>query len=845
MASPATLKCRHKLDSYSLPKQMTSNSLPCRPAAKDDLLFVAVLCFAAGLGAADLGVVAPPVVCAGLATTLAGGGLLLLLKHRRLPCALPLLGAFFLCAGLLYGDPGLEPPRTPCHIARQIHEKQEVSLIGVLARMPTTNGETSTLIVSAKQLIRPAASTPAEGLVRLTMPGPPPDDLMPGDQCIARTTLSPVRPATSPGAFDYRAHLARQGIWIKGWVPAPVFIARILTLQDQDPWQRLRYLPERLRYHLGRFLDQTIEPPNLGVYKAILLGETSEISEAVLENFKATGVMHLLAISGLHMGLLAWCCASAITWLLKRSPRLMLIVQVRKIAALATLLPLTGYALIAGFHTPVIRSLIMVVVFILALVADRQWAVRTNLAIAALLILLVTPEACGAVSFQLSFAAVLSIACAAPYIMSSGQHPAGPDKNQRLLGKIWPWLRAALLVSLAAMAGTLPLMLYHFNRFSPIAPLATLLVEPFLCIWTLLLGLAAGLVLPFSTAAAALLLKAGAWGLVAADLITTKLAALPLASIWLPTPGFWEITWYYLGLASIWFLRNRRLVPWVAATCLLLLSGGPIATMLTASASTGARVSVVDVGDGSAVVMQLPHGRNIVVDCGSRGNDANVGSRLVAPLLWKNRTSRVEQIIVSHPHTDHFNGVDFLLQRFHPKILWVNGTASLDPEYGRLLDLARHLDIEIRVPQSGEVLYTDGATRLQNLAGFHLSGKENQSPNQQSLVLRLEHGQTAFLLPGDIGQAEEEQLVLSGRPLRADVLLAAHHGATSSNSALFLAAVAPSSVIVSGREKDGKNTYGWEKAQPNPITTWRTGRHGTVTFASKDGQAWTARPFLP
>ncbi|PIP43906.1 MAG: hypothetical protein COX17_04425, partial [Deltaproteobacteria bacterium CG23_combo_of_CG06-09_8_20_14_all_60_8] len=107
-----------------------------------------------------------------------------------MPCALPLLGAFFLCAGLLYGDPGLEPPRTPCHIARQIHEKQEVSLIGVLARMPTTNGETSTLIVSAKQLIRPAASTPAEGLVRLTMPGPPPDDLMPGDQCIARTTLS-------------------------------------------------------------------------------------------------------------------------------------------------------------------------------------------------------------------------------------------------------------------------------------------------------------------------------------------------------------------------------------------------------------------------------------------------------------------------------------------------------------------------------------------------------------------------------------------------------------------------------------------------------------------------------
>ncbi len=824
---------------------MTSKKLAYRPAAKDDLLFSAVLCFAAGLGMADFGVAVPPWLCMGMSTALAGSLLIILLKKKRLTAALALLGALFFCAGLLHGEPDLAPPRAHGHIARQILAKQEVSLIGVLTRMPTTNGETSTLIVHAEQLVKPSASMPAEGLVRLTMPGPPPPDLLPGDRVIARATLSPVRPATTPGAFDYRAHLARQSIWIKGWVAAPVFIARIRSQQDQDSWHRLRYLPERLRYRLSHFLDQTIEPPNLGVYKAIILGETSEIPEPVLENFKTTGTMHLLAISGLNMALLAWCCGGVIIWLLKRSPWLLLTAPIKKIGALATLLPLTGYALIAGFYTPVIRSLIMVVVFILALVMDRQWAVRTNLAIAALLMLLVTPEAFGAVSFQLSFAAVLSIACAAPFITASIQPPATPGEQPRMLTKLWSWLRATLLVSLAAMAGTLPLMLYHFNRFSPIAPLATLLIEPLLCIWSLLLGLMAGLVLPCSTTAAALLLKAGTWGLEATDLIITRLATLPLASIWLPTPNPWEITWYYLGLTSIWFIKNRTLVPWVTATCLLLLLCGPVKTVLTARASSEAAVSVVDVGDGSSVVMQLPHGQTIVVDCGSRTTDANVGSRLVAPFLWKNRISRLEQIVVSHPHTDHFNGVGFLLERFRPKVLWVNTTTSPDPRYNQMLALARSLDIEIRIPRPGEVLYEDGGTRLQNLAGFHLSDQESQSVNQQSLVLRLEHGQTAMLLPGDIGQAEEEQLVQSGQPLRADVLLAAHHGATTSSSAPFLAAVAPSMIIVSGKEKDGGNTLGWEIKQPNPIATWRTGRHGTVTFASADGQAWTARPFLP
>jgi competence protein ComEC len=263
-------------------------------------------------------------------------------------------------------------------------------------------------------------------------------------------------------------------------------------------------------------------------------------------------------------------------------------------------------------------------------------------------------------------------------------------------------------------------------------------------------------------------------------------------------------------------------------------------------------VSVVDVGDGSAVVMQLPHGSTILVDGGSRGDNAKVGSRLVAPFLWKNRISRVEQIIVSHPHTDHFNGVPFLLERFRPKILWVNGTTSREPRYEQLLELARRLDIAIQIPRPGEVLYEDGSTRLRNLAGFHLPYRKQQrgeqpggdNANHQSLVLRLEHGQSTFLLPGDIGHQEEKLLVQSGQPLKSVVLLAGHHGSSTSNSAIFLAAVAPSSIIVSGREKDGGNTYGWEKARPNPVTTWRTGRNGTVTFSS-NGLAWTARPFFP
>lgn len=780
-----------------------------------------------------------------------GLALWLVLISHRCPRPTPYaLCAFFFVIGGAHSALVLHPPPSATDIHHLAQERREVALIGVLSRSPAIGPERTTLLVEAREIIeRTGAKAQASGLIQLTMAAPPPSYLLPGDLLIARATIGPVISFGVPGAFNYQEYLAFQGIRASGFLRDPALLQKITRL-GSAPWpEQLRTRPEAIRYRLSRFIAATLPPETAGVYQALLLGEQANLSPRVQEDFKASGSFHILSISGLHMALVSLCVTMLLSWLLRRSEWVLLHLPATKVAALLSLLPLTAYALIAGFNPPVVRSLIMVTVFIMALLVDRQWSIANNIAIAALLLLGANPALLFTASFQLTFVAVASIALFAPMVAKIIDHT--PDSEPQPARKAWLWLKkwalASLLVSVAASLGTAPILAYHFHRLSLVSPLSTLLIEPFFCLWALILGLLACLLVGLPSLAG-LLFSLGAKGITIGLGLATLCAGLPWSFIWLPTPSIPAIAaWYGLMflVACHAKLSRRQAILWGLACLGLALSPH----LIPGKAGHETRLTVLDVGQGSAMIIELPNQDAILVDGGRKqapsASGFDVGEDLIAPFLWHRGIRRLAAVVCTHPDADHYNGIPFILRHFRPETLWVNSHDSEEGGYRQLLALAAQLQVDTRVPAAGMALVQDAGASLTALTGgqpvspdAHPDGKKSKNRNNQSLVLRLTHGQTTFLLPSDIEQ-ETEQDLLTRMPLKSDVLVAPHHGSATSSSEDFAKAVAPRQVAISaGKNQDGHF--------PDPATVARyqalgsvilnTAEHGSLTYRT-DGKA--------
>ncbi len=713
-----------------------------------------------------------------------------------------------------------------------------MTLIGILQESPSIGPKKTGLIMAVEAIVTPTKRTTATGKVLLRLPGLPPEDLWPGDRFSARGTLSRPRNYATPASFNYRDFLANQSIYLTGWIRSPAHVLKIESLSEPTLVHRLRYGPERIRHTINRFLQRTLPDRQSSLYRAILTGDRSGVPPELSENFKKTGSIHLLAISGLHMGLLALFVTTFIHWLLKRSTWILLHTPAWKISLFLALPPLILYALIAGFHTPVVRSLIMTSVFIGAILLDRQWHVPTNIALAALLILIFNPASLFTVSFQLSFAAVIGICALVPSIRKKFQQ-AGPQNS--LGKKLKNWLSAGLLASLAATVATSPLLLLYFNRFSLISPLSTLLVEPFLCIWSLVIGLLGSCFIFISPEIAAGLFHVGAWGLISADKITGWLAEIPFCCLWFSTPTWSEVISFYLVLAGVLYQKKFPPLRIIAPLALLTLIAFPLAVKTARQMSETTTVTFLDIGQGNATLIEFPHGYVVLLDGGgARSEKFNVGEAVIAPYLWKKRIRRIDDVVISHPDTDHCNGLPFILTRFKPANVWINGQPGGE-FYTNLIRQAEEQSLTVKIPGPDTVICRTEETVLTNVAGLHLADrKENLSGNDKSLVLKLTTPSLSFLFPGDIEEPAEKIITANNRNLDANILLAPHHGSRSSSSQEFLHAVQPEEVIISAgpfRPNLFPAPQSLHRYKENGCTTLITAQDGTVSYRVS-GKEW-------
>ena len=727
------------------------------------------------------------------------------LFFRRIPGIVPIILLFtscFLLGSFLFAEQK-RTPDTLNNLTGTLSEKEEVILIGTVFRTYGFNGKTSSFDfhTSALRSEQTSQYRSFSGTIRLRFTGRLPDIVTPGNYLAVRAVIQRPYRYNTPGSFDYPAHLAQKDIYIVGKVISSVHFHKV-TLPNHHRY-KLRYIIESIRNHINSFIDKVLPGDTGAIYKALLTGDRTSISAATLEQFKATGCMHLLAISGLHVSLLGMILYLFFFWLLRRSTYILLHYNSRKIAIGLTIIPLLFYTLLAGGKIPVMRAFIMGMFIMLAFCSDRKPSPFTIISAAALIILLLFPGELYTASFQLTFAAVCFIVAAIPIIhriVTLVTRPPLPKSFHKPVS----WLIAAILVSTAATLGTGPFLLYHFKQISLVGVLTNIIVEPLLCLWSLTLGFMSLVFLPIQENPAAIMLQLGAMGIEIATHLLDFFYSPHYSSLFLPPPKITSIILYYLGTFPLLLLWEKRVKAQRVLCFFLLLSSVLLylypLTIPHKRQHDSSFIAVLDIGHGSCNLVVSPQGRTTLIDGGGLTSDRfNVGMGVIAPYLWQKKIYTIDDIIITHPDSDHYNGIPFILSTFNVSRLWLS-TDKGSREWQQMQDLARRKGVQIIIPQQKTVIFSEKNALLQVLSNTHHNSTTQH--NNNGLVLHFNTYGFSSLFPGDIPGETENNLVAKDQIPKANLLIASHHGSSTSNTPEFLKAVSPQYIIVSsGRSR--------------------------------------------
>jgi competence protein ComEC len=813
----------------------------------------------ASMAGIAIGSVAPG--CEAWAAVIAAGcGLAAFLSGRRRKAAglSPLL--LFAALGYLSLQPWVHPRFPENHVSRYLNTGPW-EIVGRIETRPLESENRAIFVLAVERLKGDGGERPLRGLLRVSVFGHGPE-LSQGDRVVLRSRIRPIRNFNNPGGFDFKSQMHYAGIWGGAAVSGDR-----LQVIAAPPAAGPAAAVDAARSAIARLVDAAVPGTAAPVLKALVIGERSGIAPETRLAFTRAGVAHVLAISGLHVGIVASVAFFLLRWLLGRIPPILENGWARKAAALLAIIPVLLYALIAGMSPSTQRALIMAAVFLLALLVEREFDLMNTLAAAALVILTVHPPALFAISFQLSFAAVFSIVYGLSVFQRRifrQQPAAGPATGAR----IRRWLAVFFLVSFCATWGTLPLVMRYFNTVSFIGLPANAVVIPWIGYGVVPLGLAGALMAPLSAAAAMACFKAAGAVLAPAIALVEWMAGLPYAAAYSVTPSALEMACFYILSAALAVLIRRRLAAAAARPApqsrpLNPAAPGPsrkavgallAVTLLVAMGDAGywlyqrwwcrdLRVTWVDVGQGNAVLIEFPAGVTMLVDGGGMGDNSafDVGRSVVAPLLWQKKIMTVDTLVLSHPNSDHLNGLIFIAKNFGVHTLWTNGEAADTLGYRQLMQAAAEQGIR-RPPYAAlprrsmvngvdvELLYppVDFPARMET--------ERWRNENNSSLVLRLAFGTISFLFPGDImRRAEKELLRLTGERLQSTVLTVPHHGSRSASSEEFVAAVAPRTAVVSCADREAAGLPHAEvlaRYRGHGARILRTDRNGAVRITT-------------
>ncbi len=717
---------------------------------------------------------------------------------------------------------------------------------GVVSDDPTGSGSALTFRLSAERL-RTGYDSPwreVSGYVRVTARVPSylagsreAPFVRYGDELALTGSLE--KPQRFDG-FDFPAYLESQGI---GWVMSFPEV-ELIGEDGGSPFYRWLY---SLRRDMAGAMTVAIPEPQASFGQAILLGIRDGAPESLTEDFRRAGTAHLLAISGLHVGILLALSISASEFLLGRR---------RQFYLALPLLAIWMYALTSGASDSAIRAAIMGTVYIVAIAVGRPRSLIPALALAAALMAALEPRVLTRVSFQLSFAAMMGIAI---YYEALSDRIAewiglGPEREDWWATSL-RGLAMAVGVTVAATLATTPLVMLYFERVSLVGLPATLLSMP---------ALAPAIVAHGATALVGTLSETAAmpFGWIAWILsgyitgVASLFSGLPMASVETGELAHRFVWAYYSVMTGIVVLlyspirwRRSRLrfpsaswnmsVPWQISVLALVVA---VAVWTAALSQPDGMLKVVfaDVGQGDMTVITTPSGGTIVVDGGPDPERAVQVLDAQMP-FWKRTLSLV---VLSHPHSDHVSGLNEVLRRYHVERILEARSEYESADYAAWSRLADSEDAQLLVARPGMRISFDDGVELHVLAPQDAgAGARSGDVNDASVVVRVVFGNASFLLTGDIVAEGERLLLRSGQVLDSHVLKVAHHGSKTSSSPSFLGAVSPGAAVISAGQD---NRFG----HPDPEVVerlegliprsriFRTYENGTITFESDGETMW-------
>jgi len=649
--------------------------------------------------------------------------------------------------------------------------------------------------------------------------------------------------------FDYQGYLAHQGIYSTMVYPE-------IEILETGKGSKLLGWVYSVRNRLSQNLAQVLPEPQASLAQGIILGIRGNIPLPLKSNFSHTGTAHLLAISGLHLGILAGILLGISIWLFGRR---------HYIYIWLPLVIIWLYVLITGMHAPVIRGAIMASLFLIAELLGRQRSAITALAFAAAVMVGISPQILWTASFQMSFMAMAGLIFIFPPLQAIGRRAVdatlGEDRPGVSIAHI---ITDSFSVTLGAIIAVWPVVAYYFGIISFVGPITTFLALPALPGIIIAGALAGGLgfiALPAAQAIGWLVWLFLSYLL----LVVNGFGALPISSIEVGSVSTILMWVYYPALALILWLNSNRqklagLMPQAAAG---LKAGASkaftpasrlprkwvippllvVAVLVSLTAATlpddNLHISFLDVGQGDAILISRGS-QQILVDGGPSPQAIVLGLGQKMP-FW-DRT--IDLVVLTHPHSDHITGLIEVLRRYQVKQVIYPNLDCVSPIYDEWLSVIEEKDIKCTIAQAGQQIdLGKGAVIKVVHPRLPLLTNTESDIDNNGVVFELSVGNISFLLTADIWQEAEFELINHRAIRQSTVLKVAHHGSDTSTTAEFLAVASPQLAVISVGAGNPFGHPGDEvierlEKKLDSKNIYRTDEHGTVEFITDGERLW-------